>query len=556
VRVLETQAWMPLTIVGVLLLTISYLFLNSQPTDPKTHLKILQSLHTLEHLEPKLNRDILLSREGFLNNYASLNSTIKNMLIQLSTIKKISTDIPKELDIKIKPAIKHIEQKLKKSIKIILEFQAIAELKQQLTRNLSNILNKTNAIKKPSSIDTKVISFISSLFAFLLTHQKNDLKNAYKRLNFLTAAADKKNNPTARQGRELLQQLENINSHINQIDSLAIANSLDRLENSYIYNNNILNDAAYAHRSLLYLTSLGLLAYLLLLLLQLRYGSLKIREINKSLALEINERKSAEKSQRIYMDQLKQSNKELDDFTYIVSHDLKDPLRGINNYATFLIEDCQDKLNSENRKNLESIKRLSQRMSQLIEDLRDCSRIDYMELAFGVHDLYEPLNEVLESLEYVIDESNISIQVPQRLPIVHCDRIRVKEIFHNLITNAIKYNDKPLKWVEIGCHVSSKKQKIRYQQRQCIEGTVFYVKDNGIGIQENNWNNIYQIFKRLHGREQYGGGTGVGLTIVKKLVQRHQGKIWIESTPTEGTTFYFTLDKKEPKTGNKALIEG
>ncbi len=555
-QTLENKIWIPPTIVGLLLLTITYLFFNSQPTDPKTHLKILQSLHTLEHLEPTLNRNLLLAREGLLSDYSNLDSTIKNMLVQLKIITLLSLNLPEQLELQIQPNIVNLEKILKKSIYITLEFQVTAQLKQQLTQELSNELKNINSDIHSFISNTEKIAFLNSLLGFLLTHQKIDLENAYTLLNLLKQNTNETNQKTIKQGQNLLQQIQDINKHINKMDSLAISTNLDILENSYIYNNNNLNDAAYFYRSLLYLTSLGLLAYLLLLLLQLRYGSITIREINKSLALEINERKSAEKSQRIYMGQLTQSNKELDDFTYIVSHDLKDPLRGINNYATFLMEDCHEKLDSENRKNLESIKRLSQRMSQLIEDLRDCSRIDYMELAFGVHDLYQPLNEVLESLEYVIDESNISIQVPQRLPIVHCDRIRVKEIFQNLITNAIKYNDKPLKWIEIGCQFISEEQHGRYQQRQCIEGTVFYVKDNGIGIQENNWNSVYQIFKRLHGREQYGGGTGVGLTIVKKLVQRHQGKIWIESTPTEGTTFYFTLDKREPETKTKALVEG
>ncbi|MDQ7015183.1 MAG: ATP-binding protein [Gammaproteobacteria bacterium] len=553
---MEVKIWIPPTIVILLLLTITYLFINSQPTNPKIHLQILQSLHILEHLEPNLNRDLLLAREGLLNNYDRLSHTIKNMLNQLKIIKQLSTQVPKKMEHNITPTIKHLEKTLKKSIHIILDFQVIAQLKQKLTLNLLNKLKKISVNPNRSDSNIKTINLLNNLFGFLLTHKKIDLDSAYEKLQLLKENNNQNNQKIIKQSESLLKQIKNINNHINKIDSLAISASLDILENTYIYDNNNINSAAYTYRSLLYLTSLGLLAYLLLLLLKLRYGSIKISEINKSLALEINERKSAEKSQRIYMDQLKQSNKELDDFTYIASHDLKDPLRGINNYATFLIEDCHEKLDNENRKNLESIKRLSQRMSQLIEDLRDCSRIDYMELAFEVHDLYGPLNEVLEALEYDIDENNISIQVPQRLPIIHCDRIRVKEIFHNLITNAIKYNDKPLKWIEIGCQFISKEQHRRYQQRQCIEGSVFYVKDNGIGIQENHWSSVYQIFKRLHGREQYGGGTGVGLTIVKKLVQRHQGKIWIESTPNEGTTFYFTLDKMEPEAKNKALLVG
>jgi light-regulated signal transduction histidine kinase (bacteriophytochrome) len=121
------------------------------------------------------------------------------------------------------------------------------------------------------------------------------------------------------------------------------------------------------------------------------------------------------------------------------------------------------------------------------------------------------------------------VSIPRRLPRAFCDRVQAGEIFHNLIVNGVKYNDSPRKRIEIG-----------YREGQ---PPVFYVRDNGIGIPDKHYDAIFRIFKRLHAREKYGGGTGAGLTIVKKIVERHNGSIRVESVPGEGTTFCFTLAK-------------
>jgi light-regulated signal transduction histidine kinase (bacteriophytochrome) len=126
--------------------------------------------------------------------------------------------------------------------------------------------------------------------------------------------------------------------------------------------------------------------------------------------------------------------------------------------------------------------------------------------------------------------------VPQPLPVVSCDALATGEIFTNLISNALKYNNKAEKWVEIGWLPAP----------EPADGTpagpaTLFVRDNGIGIEEKHHENVFKIFKRLHGRDQYGGGTGAGLTIVKKMVERQGGRIWLESTPGAGTTFFFTL---------------
>ena len=129
----------------------------------------------------------------------------------------------------------------------------------------------------------------------------------------------------------------------------------------------------------------------------------------------------------------------------------------------------------------------------------------------------------------------MEVRLPARLPRVRADRVQVGEILNNLIANAIKYNDKAEKWVEIGCNASPDKDGVTQP--------VFYIRDNGIGIAAQHHEAIFRIFRRLHGREEYGGGTGAGLTIVRKIVERHGGRIWLVSQPGAGATFYFTLGK-------------
>jgi chemotaxis family two-component system sensor kinase Cph1 len=228
--------------------------------------------------------------------------------------------------------------------------------------------------------------------------------------------------------------------------------------------------------------------------------------------------------------ELERSNQELDAFAYIASHDLKEPLRGIHNYSNFLIEDYGEILDEEGKDKLKTLIRLTQRMEDLIDSLLYFSRLGRVDLSMQPTDLNTVLYRVLDLLSPRIEQTNIEIRIPKPLPTVYCDHVQVGEVFNNLIANAIKYNDKADKWIEIGYITPS-------------GALTFYVRDNGIGIREKHYESIFRIFKRLHGPNKYGGGTGAGLTIAKKIVERHGGKIWVESTYGEGSTFYFTLEE-------------
>jgi signal transduction histidine kinase len=247
-----------------------------------------------------------------------------------------------------------------------------------------------------------------------------------------------------------------------------------------------------------------------------------------------------------YMDQLERSNQELDDFAYIASHDLKEPLRGLFNHASFLLEDYQDKLDKDGVRRLKRLSQLSQRMERLVNDLLYFSRIGRAELAIQETDLNGVIDEIRLMMEAMLTERHARVIVPRSLPRIVCDKPRVTEVFRNLITNAVKYNDKAKRTVEVGFRES-------VNTRDGPEWNVFYVRDNGVGIEAEFYDEIFRIFKRLNntsdGQEP---GTGVGLTFVKKIVERHGGRIWLESAPGKGTTFYFNLNCERKESTRKS----
>jgi two-component system, LuxR family, sensor kinase FixL len=250
------------------------------------------------------------------------------------------------------------------------------------------------------------------------------------------------------------------------------------------------------------------------------------------IARDITSRKMTELQFLHYTEALKRSNQELDDFVYIVSHDLKEPLRGLYSYAQFLEEDYHEKLDAEGQEKLGTMMKLAKRMEELIDTLLYYSRLGRTELAVQETDLNAVLAQSMELMQPAMEKGGATVSIEKPLPCIVCDGVRIKEVFHNLVMNAIKYNDRKDKVIKVGCTTSH----AEYPGRP-----VFYVADNGIGIAEKDREMIFKMFKRLHDRNAYGGGTGSGLAIVKKIIDRHDGRIWVESDGKNGSTFYFVL---------------
>jgi chemotaxis family two-component system sensor kinase Cph1 len=251
----------------------------------------------------------------------------------------------------------------------------------------------------------------------------------------------------------------------------------------------------------------------------------------------------AEELERINRE-LARSNTELDSFAHTASHDLKEPLRGINHYASYLLEDYGSLVDAAGREKLETLVRLSERMDALIESHLQLSRVGKTEFASAQTNLRSVIDEVAEMYSPSMQQRNGSISFVSPLPTVFADATALREVFNNLFSNAMKYSEGS-PHIEIGIdpvRTSANRMpagaSASASPRQFV--TVF-VRDNGIGIREKHLDSIFEMFKRLHPADRYGGGTGAGLAIARKIVERHEGHMWAQSKPGSGATFYFTL---------------
>ena len=227
-------------------------------------------------------------------------------------------------------------------------------------------------------------------------------------------------------------------------------------------------------------------------------------------------------------------NRDLDDFTYVVSHDLKEPLITIEGYSTVVQQEFAGELNAEAVDYLRSIVQATERLKRLIDDLLTLSRVGRARYETSTVDAKQVVTAVLRDLEYRIRERGATVEVPDSLPSVHYNGTQLGLVFRNLISNGIKFNNSEHPRVTISVETSR-------------EFHTFCIADNGIGIPQEYFEKIFVIFQRLHPAEVFPG-TGAGLTIVKKIVERHGGKIWVDSTVGQGTRFSFSVPRRTTTT--------
>ncbi|WDT74693.1 MAG: PAS domain S-box protein [Candidatus Manganitrophus sp.] len=245
-----------------------------------------------------------------------------------------------------------------------------------------------------------------------------------------------------------------------------------------------------------------------------------------SIVRDITDKKGAEQK-------LREKIREMDDFVHVVSHDLKEPLRGIEAFAGFLAEDYAHLLDEEGRRYVQFLKSSAVRMKDLIHDLLTLASISRKAPAQQKIDLNQVFRKVEEDLSYTIEQKKVRISQKHPLPTVVCDPTRMGELFKNLLSNAVKFNMSSVPEIEIDL----KEEKGFY---------LFSVKDNGIGIDPRYQAQIFGLFERLHPQEEFEG-TGAGLAICKKIVEDCGGKIWVESAPGKGSTFFFTLPQRDSR---------
>lgn len=253
---------------------------------------------------------------------------------------------------------------------------------------------------------------------------------------------------------------------------------------------------------------------------------------------DINERKIAEEKMRLYTENLEKAFKELDKFAYVVSHDLKAPLRAIFNLSNWISEDYGDQMPEEAREMFERIRGRVLRMESLIEGILAYSKIDRKDDVFIDVDLNKQLKDSLDLIDVPKD---FKIEIQPDLPVVKGDQSKIHQVFMNLLSNAIKFNEKPVGkgFVKVSCEDEGQFWK-------------FSVQDNGPGIEPQYHEKIFVIFQTLNARDTFES-TGVGLAIVKKIVDEMGGKIWLESEIGQGSTFHFTM-AKDPAAHRKTFL--
>lgn len=230
--------------------------------------------------------------------------------------------------------------------------------------------------------------------------------------------------------------------------------------------------------------------------------------------------------------ELSRSNAELEQFAYVASHDLQEPLRMISSYVQLLARRYKDKLDEDANEFIEYAVDGATRMQKLINDLLAYSRIGTHGKTFKLTDCERALEQAVGNLEVSIRECRAVIE-HDPLPTFICDGLQISQLFQNLINNAIKFRNEET-------------PHIRICAKEKDNEWLFSVRDNGIGIDPKYAEHIFIIFQRLHDRSKYSG-TGIGLAICKKIVERHGGSIWMESQPGKGTTFYFSIPKRREK---------
>ncbi|MGB0384553.1 MAG: sensor histidine kinase [Ardenticatenaceae bacterium] len=251
-------------------------------------------------------------------------------------------------------------------------------------------------------------------------------------------------------------------------------------------------------------------------------------KMTATLTEDIAKRKRTEKKLAEQAEELARSNGDLEQFAYVVSHDLRAPLRALKAYSQFLEEDCAEQLDEVGLEYIEGIGESAQQMDDLVVDLLEYSRIGRIKVELSQVDVNELLERLVTSL-HLRDQAEV--RLPNDAPIVQARAVRLEQIFANLLSNAIKFgrpNVPPLitvSWADYG------------------DNWAFSVQDNGIGIREKQFEKIFGIFQRLHTVDEFEG-TGIGLAIVKKAVSEHNGQVTVESTVGEGSTFTFTLPKQ------------
>ena len=263
--------------------------------------------------------------------------------------------------------------------------------------------------------------------------------------------------------------------------------------------------------------------------LQTNLQALEKRE--QQLEQEVRERKEIEMELLEKQIRLEEVNRDLEAFSYSASHDLQAPIRSISGFSEILLEECQINGNEENRDYLTRINVASKKMSQLVKALLGLSRASRYEIIKDEVNLSKMVKQIVDELMELHPDQNVNVEIESNME-VYADASLLRVVMSNLLSNAWKYTSKSSAAViKVGKTTNDREPAI-------------YVQDNGVGFDEQNADKLYLTFQRMHGGDEFQG-SGIGLATVKRIIQRHAGRVWAESRPGEGATFYFSLPPKD-----------
>jgi signal transduction histidine kinase len=231
---------------------------------------------------------------------------------------------------------------------------------------------------------------------------------------------------------------------------------------------------------------------------------------------------------------LDRSRAEADEFASVVSHDLKEPLRGIHNFVSFVLEDAADRLDAQSISRLNVVQRLAQRAESLLNGMHRAAQIGRIDLRLCTVDLGSLAAEVVRNLGPMLEMHHARVELAPAMGQAWCDPAAISEVIANLVLNAAKFNDRQQRLVSVSSGPDRSSARL-----------VVMVDDNGIGIAERHRELVFRMFKRLHPRDRYGGGIGAGLAISRRIVERHGGTMWMEPSETGGTRACFTLPRAQ-----------
>ncbi len=257
----------------------------------------------------------------------------------------------------------------------------------------------------------------------------------------------------------------------------------------------------------------------------------ELQRTNEALQSEIRERKDVEKLIELRTKLLEVTNKELESFSYSVSHDLRAPLRAIDGYTRMILRDQRDKLNDDAKRKFDLIRSNTQMMGKLIDDLLSFSRLGRLEINMSKLDMEGLINDIWMELQIINPDRRIDFKI-KNIPPSRGDRTLIKQVYSNLLSNAVKYTKfKDKAYIETGGYPEGNEN-------------IYYVKDKGVGFDMKYYDKLFGVFQRLHSADDYEG-TGVGLAIVQRIIHRHGGRVWAEGKVEEGAIFYFSLPVRD-----------